>query len=153
MKIRLVILIFLTSIISWLMLSCESKDQSKVFYEQKLNQIENLSSFQYVIILPSLGCQGCISGVEEYLKNNIERTNVLFILTSLESLKLLQNKIGFDLKNRVNVLIDLDNDFLLTSDSSIYPIVLSMQNSKIETLHYISPDTGKSIVDIIQFNE
>lgn len=135
------------------MLSCESKDQSKVFYEQKLNQIENLSSFQYVIILPSLGCQGCISGVEEYLKNNIERTNVLFILTSLESLKLLQNKIGFDLKNRVNVLIDLDNDFLLTSDSSIYPIVLSMQNSKIETLHYISPDTGKSIVDIIQFNE
>lgn len=153
MKIRLVILIFLTSIISWLMLSCESKDQSKVFYEQKLNQIENLSSFQYVIILPSLGCQGCISGVEEYLKNNIERTNVLFILTSLESLKLLQNKIGFDLKNRVNVLIDLDNDFLLTSDSSIYPIVLSMQNSKIETLHYISPETGKSIVDIIQFNE
>jgi len=149
MKIKALYIILITLTL----LSCGKKDLSKEFYEQKLAHFETLSSFDYVIILPGLGCQGCISEVEEYVKNNIERKDIFFILTSIESLKMLQNKIGVDLRNRNNVLIDFDNEFLLTTNQSIYPIILSLQESKINRLDYVSPESKNLLVDIVKWDD
>ncbi|SIS48996.1 hypothetical protein [Belliella pelovolcani] len=153
MKIRLLSSVFIICASICFLFSCESKDEGKVYYEQQLTKLDGISSYKYVIILPGLGCQGCISGVEEYIKNNIERNDIFFILTAIESLKMLQNKIGVDLRNRDNVLIDLDNEFLLTSNKSIYPIVLRLEGSHIKALDYISPETDKTLVDKVTWDD
>jgi len=133
----------------FLPLSCGSKDQSKNYLQEKLANVSDINTYNYAVILPGLGCQGCISTVEEFIKHNINRTDILFILTSIESLKMLQNKIGINVNKHSNVLIDLENEFLITSDNSIYPIVLELEESTIKSLYYISPKADKSLIDII----
>lgn len=136
-----------------LLVSCGSEDQAKSYLQEKLGNVSDINSYNYVVILPSLGCQGCISTVEEFIKNNINRTDVLFILTRMESLKMLQNKIGIEVNKHPNVWIDLENEFLITSDNSIYPIVLDLENSMIQSLYYISPKAEKNLIDIITAND
>lgn len=149
MKTRPGIVVIGLSFICFLLVSCGSKDQSESYLQKKLVNVSDINTYKYAVILPSLGCQGCISTVEEFIKNNINRTEVLFILTRIESLKMLQNKIGIDVNKHSNVLIDLENKFLITSDNSIYPIVLELEESTIKSLYYISPKADKSLIDII----
>lgn len=80
--------------------------------------------FAYVII-PGTGCAGCITHAEMLLHENIELSDrVCFVLTNIESLKMLRNKLGNDVLDRVNVVLDKDDHFFEGELISTFPKVL-----------------------------
>ncbi len=68
-------------------------------------------NYQWIVILPGTGCHGCIQDGEFFMKKNIGNNKVLFILTKISSLKILQQKLGLQIKDHSNIYIDKENIF------------------------------------------
>ncbi|WP_396603272.1 hypothetical protein [Algibacter sp. R77976] len=115
-------------------------------FVQKFDQ--NLDQYNWIVVLPGLGCKGCIKQAEMFMKNNIDKEEVLFVLTNVESLKTLQNKIGIKLKEHSNVYIDKEEDFIILSDNSIYPCIISLENAKVKDYQFQSPDNGEAFAKL-----
>jgi hypothetical protein len=109
--------------------------------EKLLLAIESIKidSFQWIVILPGLGCHGCIQEAELFMKEYIENEQILFILTKVESIKILQQKIKFSIKDSKNVYIDRNNIFAIKSENGIYPCVIRIENSKMKNYSFQSP--------------
>ncbi|MFQ3214444.1 MAG: hypothetical protein ACI9C9_001983 [Marivirga sp.] len=116
-----VIIFFLFSI------SCSSRVSSyqKIVNSLASSEIFNLENYSNVLILPGLGCDGCISDVENFI---IERHNylssTLIILTRIESVKLLRLRLGKELLNKKYVIIDENSLFDTPELQTIYPVRL-----------------------------
>lgn len=86
----------------------------------------NESSFhetEVFLVLPSIGCDGCITNTENFLINNYRTTkNIKFILTAIKSKKLLKTKLGMDLEHE-NLILDTLGVFNQGSFNSIYPTI------------------------------
>lgn len=81
------------------------------------------------VIIPGTGCAGCITHAEMLLNENIELSErVCFVLTNIESLKMLRNKLGSNVLDRINVVLDKKNHFFEGQLISTYPKVLIMDN-------------------------
>lgn len=109
--------------------------------ENLLFAIESIKidEFQWIVILPGLGCHGCIQEAEIFMKEYIENEQILFVLTKVESIKILQQKIGFSIKDRDNVYIDRNNVFEIKSENGIYPCVIRLEDGKIKNYSFQSP--------------
>lgn len=93
------------------------------------NDQKSITSYANVIILPELGCEGCISDVEDFLISySQDLENTFFILTRIKSLKLLKLRIGEDVLNQSHVYLDMNNLFEDNEIHSIYPIRLELNN-------------------------
>lgn len=90
-----------------------------------------LRNYKWIIILPGIGCHGCVQEGELFMKRNIDKHNVLYILTRLSSIKILQQKIGINLKECSNIYIDRDDMFFIPTENAIYPCVIKLENGKI----------------------
>jgi hypothetical protein len=127
-----------TLLLSISLLSCfgrtsnDSKD-SKLFsinnqFQKALKVIspgENASQYKAYVVIPNSGCSGCITSAEEMLKQSVKTsTQIKFILTNIESLKMLSYKMGFDVTKNKMILIDKGNLFNSGSLMSIYPQIL-----------------------------
>lgn len=96
-------------------------DQSNIINKQ----------YRWIVILPGTGCHGCIQEGEYFLKNNIDNDEILFVLTKLASLKILQQKIEVDdLSKRQNVYVDKNKEFFIPSHNNIYPCVIYLKNGR-----------------------
>jgi hypothetical protein len=93
-------------------------------------------------VLPGLGCKGCIQEAEEFMRNNVSAKQVLFVLTKVESLKLLQHKIGINIKEHNNIYIDKSDYFDLPTDNTIYPLIIELENNKMINYEFQSPKNG-----------
>lgn len=145
MKIKIFILVLLV-IVS----SCYKSQSVQKELEIELKKIPSISAFNFILIVPGLGCQGCISSAEKFITENINRKEILFILTSIESLKVAQNRLGIDLRSSDNVLLDFDNRFLIRTDDSIYPILIVQNKGAITSLDYLKPNSNVLIDDIFK---
>lgn len=123
--------------------SCkESKEATeKTYLTNAIENIEDNSQYDWIIILPGLGCHGCIQEGELFMKKNISNRRILFVLTNIESLKILQQKTGIKISNHPNVFIDRKNQFKLATDNAIYPCVIRMKNGEILQYAFQSPQT------------
>lgn len=52
------------------------------------------------------------------MKRNIDKSNILYILTRLSSIKILQQKTGINLKESANVYIDRDDMFFIPTENA-----------------------------------
>ncbi|NLR62583.1 hypothetical protein HGH93_31110 [Chitinophaga polysaccharea] len=106
------------------------------------------ASFQapkkWMVILPGLGCNGCIQEGEAFMRDFIDSTGIFFILTKVQSVKILQQKIGKHINNRVNVFIDNDGVFSLPTKNVIYPCIVQLDNGKIVKHQFQSPANGQA---------
>ena len=100
--------------------SVAKMNQEFIVAYSKLGRTEKKISASYLVI-PGTGCSGCITFAEQFLKDNIQsHKNLKFILTKINSVKLLKAKLGIDLRNP-NLILDTLNQFGLGDLNSIYP--------------------------------
>ena len=94
-------------IVVLLTISCKSNSNNKEedFLNESIERLGVLSNdYKWIVILPGVGCHGCIQDGEFFMKNNINRKDILFVLTKISSFKILQQKIGVKLKEYQNVM-------------------------------------------------
>ncbi len=93
-------------IISFCFIACnkKNKEKEKVFLNNCIERLDIADNYQWIVILPGTGCHGCIQDGEFFMKKNIENNKVLFILTKVSSLKILQQKLGIQIKDYSNIL-------------------------------------------------
>lgn len=87
-------------------------------------------------------CHGCIQEAEAFMKDNIENNDILFILTKISSIKILQQKIGIKVSEQPNVYIDKTDDFSIPTDNSIYPCIIKMEKGQMLDHEFQSPKNG-----------
>lgn len=112
------------------------------YIENQVEKFDPTPDKKWIVILPGLGCKGCIQEGEDFLKNYVSSDNVLFVLTKVESMKLLQQKVGHNLVGRSNVIIDKTGSFELPSENSIYPLIIELDNSKMKAYQFQSPENS-----------
>lgn len=137
-------------------ISCSKQDAEKDFY---LKAVENspieLNGDKTLFIVPGAGCQGCISGAEYFIKENIEYyKDIVFVFTNIQSVKVLRMKLGDQVFNSPNIYLDKNNNFLnIGNKNSIYPIITHLTDGEITQLKYVSPDSEYSISELLNGNK
>lgn len=134
-----------TIILFLLILIACSKTQEQIEYDflyQKVIDFKSKENKKYIVVLPGLGCKGCIQEGEEFMRNNISNKKVLFVLSKVESLKLLQQKIGINISGLDNIYVDRDNYFDIPTDNTIYPLIIELEDSKMIHYEFQSPKNG-----------
>jgi len=99
-------------------------------------------NIHWIVILPGLGCNGCIQEAEVFMRDHIKNTEILFVLTKISSLKILQQKIGVQIREYPNVYIDMKNEFDIPTDNSIYPCIVQLEDGKMVKHEFQSPQNG-----------
>ena len=99
-------------------------------FTQAIEQIKVDGQYQWVAVLPSLGCHGCIQGAEAFMSEHITDSRILFVLTKVSSLKILQQKTGINFDEHTNIFIDRDNLFQISTNNAIYPSVIQLNSGK-----------------------
>ncbi|MCF8716346.1 hypothetical protein JM658_16065 [Joostella atrarenae] len=139
LRIPIAIIIFII-----LVCSCEEgeKEIEKNQFSTALTEIELKPSTDWVVVLPGLGCKGCIQEGEIFMKENINNDHIKFILTKIESLKILQKKIGVNLDDYHNIYLDKDNSFEVTTNNTIYPCIIKMEDNQYIDHEFQSPENS-----------
>jgi len=108
-------------------------------YNKAIEQTEIDSQYQWIVVLPGLGCNGCIQEAEAFMKNHIKDERILFVLTKISSLKILQQKIDIRIDEHTNIFVDRANLFNIPTNNKIYPCVIQLRNGKVFTHSYQKP--------------
>jgi hypothetical protein len=139
-------LLLITFLLLPLSNSCKNsvKNIERAFLKDAFSKIKLDGTLKWLVILPGLGCDGCIQEGEVFMKRYIENRNVLFVLTNISSLKILEQKIGVNIKEHQNVYIDRENIFYLPTDNSIYPCIIRIENNKILSHEFQCPKNGQA---------
>lgn len=107
----------------------------------------NLTNYSHVVVIPELGCGGCISEAENFFRENTEE-NILFIFTKISSMKEMRLHLG-KLIEQKNVLID--NERLYVSEKeemNVYPIIIDIRCISRKTWYFLEPGVSyKSLLD------
>lgn len=130
------IIIFFVGILS---ISCNNeKNKFEKCVKDVLADI-SLSDIDYIVIIPSQGCGGCITYAEDFCKRNQSKNGIFFVFTNIVSLKILKQKIDFHNKN---IYFDQTNEFLLAypPDKKLYPAILKVNAGEVIDVYYQSPD-------------
>ncbi|MCB0451185.1 MAG: hypothetical protein KDC97_13805 [Confluentibacter sp.] len=107
-----------------------------------IEKIEVDPSYKWMVVLPGLGCRGCIQEAEAFMKEHIENKDILFVLTKIESLKILQKKINVNVKEHDNIYIDGDLLFDMPTDNAIYPCIIKLNKGECASYWFQSPKNG-----------
>lgn len=127
--------------LTFTLLSCKKSTQEieHTFLSNSIEQIKIAINYEWIVVLPGVGCHGCIQEGEYFMKENIDNKKILFVLTNTSSLKLLQQKTGVKLKEYSNVYIDKDFISDIPSNNAIYPCIVKLEKGKIKQFEFQSP--------------
>ena len=103
------------------------------FYNQALQKSTfNLDSTEIIILVPGSGCSGCITKAEHFIAKYFNKLNkVKFILTNIQSYKILRLKLGEEAFHSPLLYLDKNNVWYNTkNENNIYPQVLFINNKK-----------------------
>ena len=139
-----IILIFILSV------SCKKgeKELERDYIDIIIKKVNISNSTKWMIILPGLGCHGCIREGEVFMRDNINNKNILFVLTKIESLKILQKKIEINVKKYSNIYIDNKEGFNIPTKNSGYPCIAYIENGELISHEFQSP--GNNAFDTLR---
>lgn len=125
---------------------CACKEDTHIKEENFLtNAVATLEidkqTYDWIVILPGLGCHGCIQDGEYFMQQNVENPKIFYVLTNLPSLKIFQQKTGITIKDHPNIYVDRDNQFVVPTNNSIYPCVIQLKEGQIAEHTFQSPQT------------
>lgn len=121
------------------------KDEIQLYVDSNSDKIKG---YDYMVVLPGLGCHGCIQEAEVFMQNYVANQHVLFVLTKIESLKILQQKIGVNLKDYKNILLDQNQNFNISTANSIYPCIVKLDNEVVESYGFQSPSNSEAFSNL-----
>ncbi|MDE6533518.1 MAG: hypothetical protein K2M27_08305 [Muribaculaceae bacterium] len=109
---------------------------------------------EFCIVLPEVGCSGCISGIlYDVLDNKASFSNNqkknLIVFTAVNSKKMLRRNIQVDSLDELNCIVDTENRFLLDTKDKIYPIIMTLDNGRITNVMIQSPDNPEDAFAIL----
>lgn len=131
-----------------------SSDSNIAFFRNAIEQSDITKEYDKILVIPGAGCHGCITSAEFFVKDHIqEYDNVLFVFTSVKSVKVLKMKLGNEMMDRRNVQLDLDNVFFnYKIKEAIYPVVVYLKNKRVCHIEYVSPENKYSIKQLLELN-
>lgn len=125
--------------ISALCINCSRQD-TYLQYIQRVckDHVPNFENdYDSIFILPRIGCQSCKVQSDLIIKQRLDNTRNLYILTNLESKKLLKIEYGTNLQ-RENIIIDNENNFYNPHyEESAYPVLLVKQKDGTLSFDYL----------------
>lgn len=80
-----------------------------------------ISSDIRILVIPGVGCSGCISQAQDFFYDNYKSTGSLFVFTGITDLKMFNIEIPDSLRKRDNVIVDDGNKLMELGYDSIYP--------------------------------
>jgi hypothetical protein len=126
-------------------ISCK-KSEKEIETEYLSKAVEQAwvdSDYQWIVVLPGLGCHGCIQEGEAFMQEHIENKNIIFVLTKISSLKILQQKTGINnIAEHSNVYVDREDVFYIPTNNSIYPCIIRMKDGNVAGHEFQSPGNG-----------
>lgn len=116
--------------------------QIKKCYEHR--NISFDKELEACLIIPEVGCGGCIDGSIYFLKENLshflkEQNKNMFVLTSINSPKMFLRTLGEKNLDKYNCLWDNDNKYLISGNKSIYPLLLYLEEGDIVDAKFQTP--------------
>jgi hypothetical protein len=110
-------------------------------------------TYKAYLVIPGAGCDGCISNAEKLMQVNIDRYDIRFIFTKIESQKILALKIGRNNLLSKNVFLDQENKILsLFEGRDInYPFVLYLNGNKITGFSEFTPQYSENFDRFVEF--
>jgi hypothetical protein len=126
--------------------SCKEKpaDREHAVIAEGVHHLKPGSKYSWLVILPGLGCKGCIQEAEAFMRDYLDRKDILFVLTKVQSIKILQQKIGKTLTDRGNVLIDKEGYFDIPTNNTIYPCIVQVKDGQAMKHQFQSPANGQA---------
>ena len=129
---------------------CTNKVITK--YDPLIHDIEdrglNINKYDYILLLPSEGCGGCINGAESFLINNYLQQGgkrILFVVTGHTSKKTLRNRLGDNIFNSDDVIADYKSIYSRPPYLEIYPKLFTLKNGEIIIESNIDPNSSEKI--------
>lgn len=142
---RTIILNIVFSLFCLCLFSCKEDitKQEKAFLTHAIEMLPNVDrqAYDWIVILPGLGCHGCIQDGEYFMQQNVENPKIFYVLTNLSSLKIFQQKTGITIKDHPNIYVDRDNQFVVPTNNAIYPCVIQLKEGQIAEHTFQSPQT------------
>ncbi len=110
---------------------------------------ESQNAKQVMIVIPRTGCSGCIGMADFYYKEaSYDTSKIQFIFTKVSSVKTLKIRLGEGIIKKDFVHIDTEGIFSSQKLSSIYPMVVFLENSEIKDIEFLSPDKKNLINEL-----
>lgn len=128
--------------------ACENKDENTIqaidYYQEK--NISFGKDLELCIVLPEVGCGGCIDSGVFFFKANKEafsknQKKHLIVFTAVKSKKMLLRSLEVSSLGDYNCILDEKNDYLIDGNNSIYPLVLFLKDGAIYKAEYQSPNS------------
>lgn len=102
------------------------KSEFNTFLASHHTSAENYAK---IIVIPGVGCTGCISEAQLEYHKNYKDTKTLYIFTAIGDLKLFKNTLPQDAQNFKNAVIDEQGTLLALGFKSVYPCELTLSQA------------------------
>ena len=131
-------------LILMILVSCkkEIKEVEHDYLNTIVSKINPDKDVKWIVLLPGLGCHGCIQEGEAFVKDHIGNKQIFFVLTKIESYKILQNKLGIRFEEHENIYLDKKHEINFPTDNGVYPCIVQIQNGKVRDHEFQSPANG-----------
>lgn len=139
------------SIFLILLCACVSQENdtgyiSNLYSERDINFNPDV---EFCVVLPEVGCSGCISSVIYHILDNKssfsnDQKKNLIVFTAINSKKMLKRNMEIESLDELNCILDSNNVFLLDTDKKIYPIIMTLHDGKIVESQIQSPDNTEN---------
>lgn len=127
----------------WWLLTATACGEKHTGIQQAIQALDpHMPANSRYIIIPNQGCDGCISTAEAYVRKNVAKADqVRYIFTRIQSVKLLQIRLGNEVMSSSKVLLDTANTIVYPDKKQeIYPMIVIMDHHQIKKISYQSPD-------------
>lgn len=147
MNSRLVYLLFL-----YIVIICSCSQIKEDYADMVVRKLEekniNLANYSHIVVIPELGCGGCISEAEKFFRENREQS-ILFIFTKISSMKEIRLRLGKMIEQK-NVLIDNEQLYVSKEEEiNVYPIIIDIRCISQKTWYFLEPGVSyRSLLNV-----
>ncbi|MFZ2906531.1 MAG: hypothetical protein WAZ98_10045 [Cyclobacteriaceae bacterium] len=129
------------SMVIFALVGCIAKPMSQFdILEAKLLEINsNILDSKSIIVIPREGCGGCIQNATFFVKNRFDSIESTVIFTGVGDRKLLHLQLGDKVLANNKCFVDTGNILMESQLTSIYPIIIFLENNKIRSIETYTP--------------
>lgn len=110
----------------------DGKLKSNEFISFLSDKNYNYQKFTKIIVIPGVGCGGCISDAQAEFNKNYKDAKTLYIFTAIADLKIFKNSLAVDALTYKNVILDVDDALPTMGFKSIYPSTIKIKQDVAE---------------------
>ena len=109
---------------------------SPLFYEGLMKLDKGMANRDYIVIIPGSGCGGCIGQATDFFLNYEKSLQIdwAVVFTGVMDKKQLKINVGDRFLELPNVWIDEDNVLRVEEISSIYTLLIDIEQEKIKSV-------------------